>query len=631
MSIRPFSHSEIENLRQAIEKNGWQIKGEIENYFRYSISESKVFIFTIKIPIGLPVRLNIPFELVNFQISLAFRIWNINQNTTKFIIYFLKMLRDLAIQVSLEHHIPLEGKEKELTNILNILIPDLIKSENDTSWLNRIRVSLLNKRAQFEEFDLKGIKQIVDVLEKDSGLEPSFKQPWELNNGIPKIRTSETLFFSNDEPFDEFFLLERGYLTYFKDLEYNRIYIRTFFESYAPYILYSLFKDSDDVKTDLFVKNWIKFCRLIINSIIEIIEGAQLIQSEFIPINPENDLDTLHFEIEQNNFPFSALHYETVIAKELYPIHNDLLNTPPVNFEVLETLKNYTNAEELVKNYSFEEATNLLNESLIVFNKNRQKKIVVAVLLQLRKISAILNQDNISINYLKNALAIAKSGEVPIEQIIKIHYNLGKTYFKLKQLDLAQNHFQIINNFLENENTELKNKNEYVGFANLYLGLIYLEKKNFSDSKNCFKKSFQIASDSLKVKLKYSLLRAQYYKKESNTSQTHKLLKLGLDTIGPNFDEIDKKYTKPIIDLMLELAEFYIHFRKDSKRAELLLNKVNEHLDLKDIPGMKKAIRWNLLMSDFFNYMANNREKYNYYLKRSRDLKIKLQSFGVLE
>jgi len=70
---------------------------------------------------------------------------------------------------------------------------------------------------------------------------------------------------------------------------------------------------------------------------------------------------------------------------ELYQIHNDLFNSPPTNFEVLETINLYTEAEELIKNYRFDDATELLNQSLKVFNKNRQKKIVVSILLILQR------------------------------------------------------------------------------------------------------------------------------------------------------------------------------------------------------------------------------------------------------
>ncbi|MFX1298244.1 MAG: hypothetical protein ACFFD2_25740, partial [Promethearchaeota archaeon] len=104
MSIKPFSFNELENLRKIIEKNGWQIHGYIHNYFRYSITKEKLLLFTIKFPVTLPVRINIPFEVVCFRVSIAFKFWNINQNINKTIFYFMKTLRDLALRVSIEHN-----------------------------------------------------------------------------------------------------------------------------------------------------------------------------------------------------------------------------------------------------------------------------------------------------------------------------------------------------------------------------------------------------------------------------------------------------------------------------------------------------------------------------------------------
>ena len=72
----------------------------------------------------------------------------------------------------------------------------------------------------------------------------------------------------------------------------------------------------------------------------------------------------------------------------------------------------------------------MLNNSLKIFNKNRQKKIVVSILLKLRKIALLLNQDETSLNYLQSAMEVAKSGEVPIDFIIKIQYYLGKWFYR---------------------------------------------------------------------------------------------------------------------------------------------------------------------------------------------------------
>jgi tetratricopeptide (TPR) repeat protein len=594
MSLRPFSTTELTNLKKAIERNGFNLEGTIENYFRYSVKKDKLILFTIKFPVSLPLRLNFPFEVVSFRICLAFKLWDLNQNTNKVIILIMKMLRDLALQISLEHNFPIKGKETRLLDLLNKLMPETITDENDSRWLNRIRISLMNKRESFEEFDSLYTNKIVNVLDKIR-LKPTFKLPWELKDGVPKLRTSETLFFSNDEEFDEFFILEKGFFTFFKDLEYNKFYIRSSFDSYTPYIMNSLF---NDFKLETYVENWIKFSRMMINSIIEIINLAKINQNDYIKFNTKKELDSNDFEFESNNFPFSALHYESLMSKgDLYQIHNDLFNTPPSNFEVIKSINSYINSEELIKNYRFDEATQLLNASLKIFNKNRQKKVVVSILLKLREVASILNKDEIAFNYLQSALGIAKSGEVSIEYIIKIHYYLGEMFFQSKKYDEMLSHFNIIVNFLENEEP-LINKAEFLGMAYLYIGLINIEQNKLADSKFNFKNALQLGNISTKVKLNYYLMRAKSYKSKGNLSQTQKLLRAGIDTVGIKFDE--KEFAPILYDLVLELAEFYIHHRVDSKKALYLMKSIEIRLSLslKKVSGIRRAIRWNLLMCD---------------------------------
>ena len=627
MSLRPFSTTELTNLKKAIERNGFNLEGTIENYFRYSVKKDKLILFTIKFPVSLPLRLNFPFEVVSFRICLAFKLWDLNQNTNKVIILILKMLRDLALQISLEHNFPIKGKETHLLDLLNKLMPETITDENDSRWLNRIRISLMNKRESFEEFDSLYTNKIVNVLDKIR-LKPTFKLPWELKDGVPKLRTSETLFFSNDEEFDEFFILEKGFFTFFKDLEYNKFYIRSSFDSYTPYIMNSLFKDND-FKLETYIENWIKFSRMMINSIIEIINLAKINQNDYIKFNPKKELESNDFEFESNNFPFSALHYESLMSKgDLYQIHNDLFNTPPSNFEVLKSINSYINSEELIKNYRFDEATQLLNASLKIFNKNRQKKVVVSILLKLREVASILNKDEVAFNYLQSALGVAKSGEVSIEYIIKIHYYLGEMFFQSKKYDEMLSHFNIIVNFLENEEP-LINKAEFLGMAYLYIGLINIEQNKLADSKFNFKNALQLGNISTKVKLNYYLMRAKSYKSKGNLSQTQKLLRAGIDTVGIKFDE--KEFAPILYDLVLELAEFYIHHRVDSKKALYLMKSIEIRLslNLKKVSGIRRAIRWNLLMCDYYDILVRDSDKSTHYYQQSQILINQLKKIGV--
>ena len=623
MSIRPFSTTEIDNLREVIEQNGFRLNGLIKDYFRYSISKNKILIFTLKFPVYLPIQLNIPLEVASFQISIAFRFFNLNQNMYKFILSLMKLIKELSLQVSIEHNFPIQGKERQLVDVLNLVIPEVIKDENDRAWMNRIRISLMNKRERFKEFDNIKIKNISDILVK-SGLNPTFNVPWELLKGLPKLRTAETLFYSTEEP--EFFILEKGYFTYFKDLEYKKFNIRTFYESYTPYILNEIFRDIPQFKLEIFVETWIKFARLLLNSAIDIIDTKEINQNEFINFRPQKTLDSINFEFKQNNFPLSALYYECSTSKELYSLHNDLFNTPPTSFEVIEYVNYLTEAESLRKNYKFQEASKILEDSLKIFNKYRQKKIVVSILLQLRKIASYLNQNKAEINYLINAMEIAKSGEVPLHFVIRIHYKLGKTYFKLKDYNNALKHFLIILNFLKEER-KLFNKIEYEGLASLYTGIIYLELNKIPDSQIFLKDAFRIGNKSPKVKLKYHLLRGIYYKDKEKYSQAQKLFKTAVSGNEIN----DTQYQNIILDLLLEIGEFHIHYRKDTKKAFYNLELASKFLSKKTLSGLKRSLRWTLLMGDFYKIMINDSEKSSYYLGQSRTIRSQLNTIGVLD
>ncbi len=625
MSISPFSPNEIKALRDFFEKNKFHIHGLIENNFRYSINrKNKTLIFTLKFPIKLALRMNIPFEIVSFQVSLAFKLWKLDQNIYKVIIYVLKMLISLANQVNLEHKFELnENEKKRFVKIQNLITPELIKNESDRAWVNRIRISLMNKRHQFKEFDNNTVENIVKVL-SGIGLEPTFKQPWEISKGIPKIRTSETLFFSNEE--SEFFILEKGYFTYYRDVEYKKFLIRSFFESYTPYVLIDLFKDNPNFKIEIYVENWIKFARLLLNSVIKIVDSNEINQNEFILFRPKKELDTKDFELEQNNFPFSALHYESNISKELYPLHNDLFNTPPSNFEIIETINYYTKAEELIKKFQFKEATRILEESLKIFNKYGQKKAIVSILLQLGKIASVLNQSNAEINYLQNALGVAKSGNVPKDIIVQIYYELGKANHHLKFYNEAISSFDILINFLESEG-RISKKLEYLGISFLYKGLISLEQKKITESKIYLKKAFEIGNKEFKVKLKYYLLRAQFFKNNGNFSQAKKLFKTAFSSVNI----ADIKYRTIIVDLLLDLSEIYIHYRKDTKKGFHYLKLSEKLLSKNTISALLRVLRWNLLNCDFYQFRLKDKEKFNHFQNQSNILKDELRKIGVIK
>ena len=222
-------------------------------------------------------------------------------------------------------------------------------------------------------------------------------------------------------------------------------------------------------------------------------------------------------------------------------------------------------------------------------------------------------------------MEIAKSGEVPLHFVIRIHYKLGKTYFKLKDYNNALKHFLIILNFLKEER-KLFNKIEYEGLASLYTGIIYLELNKIPDSQIFLKDAFRIGNKSPKVKLKYHLLRGIYYKDKEKYSQAQKLFKTAVSGNEIN----DTQYQNIILDLLLEIGEFHIHYRKDTKKAFYNLELASKFLSKKTLSGLKRSLRWTLLMGDFYKIMINDSEKSSYYLGQSRTIRSQLNTIGVL-
>jgi len=146
-----------------------------------------------------------------------------------------------------------------------------------------------------------------------------------------------------------------------------------------------------------------------------------------------------------------------------------------------------------------------------------------------------------------------------------------------------------------------------------------------------FRKALQLGNNSLKVKLNYHLMRAKNYKSKGNLSQAQKLLRAGIDSVGINFDE-DKEFVPILYDLVLELAEFYIHHRVDSKRALYLMKNLEKKisLNLKEISGIHRAIRWNLLMCDYYDILARDSNNSTHYYQQSQVLINQLKKIGVI-
>jgi len=622
MSLTPLTEKEKNFLHELFQKKGFNNNLKPTNNFRYSILDSNVIIITVKKPIEIPVRLNIPFEVLAFKLSLSFMIRATDFSTLENLNYLIDRLREIGIESNLEHEFPIEGKENELLNILNQLIPEAIKNELEPKWVNRIRISILNKQPKFAHNN-KILSSNVNNSIKELGLEATNDLPWDTKNGIPKFRINNILFFKNADSNNEYLILEKGFLTYFNEILIKNTHVRSYWDSYTPYLLLELYKE-ESFNLEFLITTWIKFSRLILNSIIKLIESEEINKLNFLPCN----FKRIALSSEEDlSYCLIPLNYESKIAKKLYPVEYKLLGKPPSDFEEINSIELYQQALDKYITYKFSESIQLFVESMKIFNKFKQTKIVILILLHLSKIAKILKQPEKTLEYLKNALDLCKHGNIPLPLIIKLHKKLGKTYTFFNHFDKAKTHFNIIISFIESNKTSI---NDQEILANTYLNLakINLKSDNLSEAKMFFNKALKTAKGSLKIKLGYYYERAKYNKKTEKISLAIKLLKEALSLPGLDEKTI-RQYKKRILKINKELAKIFIYYRKDEKNALIVLNNIKKLITKDSIFNLKMMLTFYQMMADFHKIILKDENMSNYFLDQVLDIKNQLNVIGV--
>lgn len=629
MSITPFSENEIQSIKKNFQRNGWHRNGFLNESQRFSIAKNKLLIFTIKIPIKLELNTEIPIEISKFYISIAFQVWNLDKNTSILIKELMDKLYILREKIEIKMDFPFGEKKSKLIEILNTAIPEQRRGEDERTYLNRIRISLMNKKEGFTVLNSEMVENLDEILESLS-LYPSFKLPWELKKGIARFRTSEVLVFSNE--LSEYFLLEEeGYITFFKDLTYQKYYIRSFFESYILPFLIKIYGMENNFSPNIkiIIENWIKFSRNILNSLLELVDSCLTNKNHLINFYPEKEILSNDFYGEKNNFALSALFYESLFQKELSPIRNELLNTPPKDFTVLKSINFLFQAEGLIKELKIKEAMKLLERSLKIIEKYEQDKLLVSAYLTLAKAYGLLKQYSLSLKYLNKSFILAKNGKIPTKYIVKIHYKLGRIYYILNEYEKALNHFNILVKFIENEESN-NGESKYLVKSLIYIGLIFSLKNDFSESKKKFKKVKDTGKTNPKLILKLFQLRIKDFLRKSNYSQALKYIRIIFNAEGFNLKEDSLK--KYYILILLDLAEIYVFYRKSKNKSLQALLKAKELLENIEpsIQYLESQMRWNELMGSYFKYYEKDDKMFIKLRKESQKIKTKLIKIGVI-
>ncbi|MHA1818844.1 MAG: tetratricopeptide repeat protein [Promethearchaeota archaeon] len=609
-----ITRSEKEQIKQMLKALKYSPEINAENNLRYSIIDDSIIVLTSKLPISIGVKLNVPFEGGAFYNSIIFQPKIINSEILELINFFAVNLEYIRNNINIEHNFPIESRKMELVNLLNKFLPEYFSKDTERQWLTRIRLALLNKHKLFEEFSGKLYDQISDALEH-VGLTPTFKLPILLKNGVPRQKVDRVLFFTNAEN-NEYFIMEPGFITFYRDLMSNHIMIKTHFESYSFLILYSIFKDVGNFSIIDLILSWIRYTRMTLNPMINIIESEYVVPRDLYELN----LDTFYhkYDLSETAIPIPQLVREIFNKDELIKLDQKFFNHAPKYFDELTALKQYKEADDLIKAGKLQVAIKALGKILVIFNRYKQKKGVVLTLFKLSDIAKDMRNFDKAIEYLENALDLSKTGEIPSEYIIKTHEKLGDVYFKSKQYEKAMEHYKIIIKFLEALNDE-----KYIYLitkSRLEIAKLLITMEQFKDANLLFKKIIKDIHYDKDLEIHYYYTRALYLIAKGSYSNAAQLLKKGCTMV-----EADNRMRALC---HLELAKLFFYEKKNTQRSAENLLAADKLLEEKNNEDILLKVQIYEILADVFN-KENDREAMKFYLDRVRQLRNVLKIRGV--
>jgi len=612
--MRPLSHQEKNIVSSLLENLGFTNIITPMALYRYSFEQDQVISIQVKYPVNMGIRLNIPFELCLFKNAFFFHPRLINNKVLEDINFLAQNLVHISKNLALEQSIPIHLKQQDFLQFLSTFMPESYPNETERQWLNKTRISLMNKYSMFQNIESLHHEKLTQSLDL-VGLRPSWKRPISLSDGIPPSRKEACIFYTNEEG-NEFFLVEKGYITYIRDFSLYHIQSRCFFESYSLLLLDLIFQDVFSVQ-DLLL-NWIRFSRMTLNPIISVLDSDFINSQEYYDIK---DKFLNQSGLEESAIPLPAIALEKLNKFQLYLPEESLsklLSTPPKSFEELTVGTMFEDAIDAIKKGQLQEAIQIFGKTLVILNRYKQRNGVVTILFYLADIAKDLNKYQDAIGYLTNALDQCRSGEISMENIIQIHEKLGNLYLKMKNYAESKKHFDIIITFLEN-----KDPAKYTA-AILYIKLkiirILVDLDQFKEANLLFKEIERDGAKFPNVVVSYYLERANYSMKRNAVSSAIQYLKKG---------SLVKGASKKRLGLChLELGKLYLNDRGSGYKARDYLEVADKLIGDDEIEDLFLKIKIYEILSDAYNKIGD-KDNMNFYSDRLRQIRNILHLRGV--
>ncbi len=533
----------------------------------------------------------------------------------------------------IEHEIQMEGVETRFLKLCDEVLPDFFPAETERGYLNKIRISFLNKVQDFSPIDREINPVLVKTLDENN-LQPSNLPPF-FDGKIPDYRHDICLAFKNilpeDNPLEEgeYFLIEPAFLTYFRDKNLNYIHVRAFFESYGFYFLHEVWKD---VGMDLapIIASWIKYCRITLGTLLTLVSHDSVDKSDLIDFPLAKFIND---SFEETMFPISALFLESQMIKNRSTPNTSVLIQPASSFEEKEAVKILKEVKEEVAQGGIQGAVKRVMDVLKVFSRHKQKQGILECLLLLAQIAKRMNQLDQSRKYLTDALNIARELPEGYEDLLtRVQERLAALYLEMNDPDHAFTYYNSIldklkQTQLEHHKRTGKRKLELEkrrAMIHLELVKVYTKKGDYTQAKLEFKEAMNLASSDPDVQAKYHAYLADYHAGKENENRATQSLK----KVWQLADRVEDKSI--LVQPLSKLARFLLFDRKSPSKAAKILLKLEEILSLKDFENLPALVKIYEMLADAYK-QNNDEENARFYSNRILELRKALKLKGWIK
>ncbi|WP_371803217.1 tetratricopeptide repeat protein [Candidatus Lokiarchaeum ossiferum] len=603
--MNTFSKNQYMSIKTMLEEEGYRSSNDYNCFLRYSIAKEPetTFILGIKIPIQVPNKVTPKAELVSFYISLSLRPRWLDQSFEDSLRYLAVALRE-TVQTLLQdepyrYDFNFVAYQSKITQVIEKFYSSnddpTFQDSSDGSIINSLlRSNVLQNQHTFDHFNLALSKDVLDIYQ-DFHLHPTDDLPAELSKGFPENRRNFVVLFKREDP-DQYLIEEPGSVTYYRDYVYNNVWIRTGLESHTLNLWYQVFQDQS-FKINYLIYDWIIFCRGLIKKVMPLLENGPLF----------NPLDIKNFSYVQFLKQFAPnmylpglflpqLVYENTLVSDYYCRDFFLFESIPCSLEETSIIEHYSQAKILIGKGNYSKAEEAFKDILHRLKKFHHILGEVAVLFKLAKIARIKKNHVLSVAYLEEALDLARSGKVPLSDIVHIHIELIYSHIFNSDSLKANQHKQIVVQFLKdlpaNEQSESLILRYYLDMARLSM-----MEQDFDDANLQFKELLKRIDKHPDYEFLYYYERSKYYAGINNEAKQFQALQKAVDLPdGPKQEHIEAFF---------DLGLFYLYQRNDHLKAIRYVLEAEAMIQDEDLASLQLKLKCKEVLADA--YQAANK------------------------